>query len=94
MAHQIDADVFIILTAIEKVAVNFGKPDQKWLDDMTVDEAKAYAASGEFAKGSMLPKIEAAIQFAEQKLGRVAIITLLSKAKEGIEGKTGTRIHL
>lgn len=94
LAHQIDADVFIILTAIEKVAVNFGKPNQKWIDDMSVAEAKAYIAAGEFAKGSMLPKIEAAIQFAEQKLGRVAIITLLSKAKDGIEGKTGTRIHL
>lgn len=94
LAAEIDADVFIILTAVEKVAVNFGKPDQQWLDDITVEEARRYAAEGQFAAGSMLPKVDAAIKFAESKKGRTAIITLLEKAREGIEGKTGTRIHL
>lgn len=94
LADEIDADVFIILTAVEKVAVNFGKPDQQWLDDITVEEARQYAAEGQFAAGSMLPKVDAAIKFAESKKGRTAIITLLEKAREGIEGKTGTRIHL
>ncbi|WP_303058893.1 carbamate kinase [Veillonella magna] len=94
LASEIDADVFIILTAIEKVAVNFGKPNQQWLDDITVEEARQYAAEGQFAAGSMLPKVDAAIKFAESKKGRTAIITLLEKAREGIEGKTGTRIHL
>lgn len=93
LAQAIDADVFIILTAIEKVAIHFGKPNEQWLDEMTVAEAKQYAADGEFAAGSMLPKVEAAIQFADSKPGRTAIITLLEKAKEGLEGKTGTRIH-
>ena len=81
------------MTAIEKVAIHFGKPNEQWLDEMTVAEAKQYAANGEFAAGSMLPKVEAAIQFADSKPGRTAIITLLEKAKEGLEGKTGTRIH-
>lgn len=94
LAAEIDADVFIILTAVEKVAVNFGKPDQQWLDDITVEEARQYAEEGQFAAGSMLPKVDAAIKFAESKKGRTAIITLLEKAREGIEGKTGTRIHL
>lgn len=94
LAAEINADVFIILTAVEKVAVNFGKPDQQWLDDITVEEARQYAAEGQFAAGSMLPKVDAAIKFAESKKGRTAIITLLEKAREGIEGKTGTRIHL
>lgn len=93
LAQAIEADVFIILTAVEKVAIHFGKPEEQWLDEMTVAEAKAYALAGEFAAGSMLPKVEAAIDFADSKPGRVAIITLLEKAREGIEGKTGTRIH-
>lgn len=93
LAQAIEADVFIILTAVEKVAIHFGKPEEQWLDEMTVAEAKAYALAGELAAGSMLPKVEAAIDFADSKPGRVAIITLLEKAREGIEGKTGTRIH-
>ena len=92
LAQQLDADMLIILTAVEKVAVNFGKPDQKWLDHLTPDEARAYAAEGQFAPGSMLPKVEAAVKFAESKPGRTALITLLEKAKDGISGKTGTAI--
>lgn len=92
LAREIDADMLIILTAVEKVAINFGKPDEQWLDEITVDQAKQYIANNEFAAGSMLPKVEAAIAFAESKPGRTAMITLLEKAKDGILGKTGTRI--
>lgn len=92
MAKDLDADVLIILTAVEKVAVNYGKPDQKWLDTLTVEEARKYMEEGHFAPGSMLPKVEAAVSFAESKPGRQALITLLEKAKDGILGKTGTRI--
>jgi len=93
LAEQLDADMLIILTAVEKVAINFGKPDQKELDTLTPAEARKYIAEKQFAAGSMLPKVEAAVKFAESKPGRVAIITLLEKAKEGIDGKTGTRIQ-
>ena len=94
LAEELDADVLIILTAVEKVAVNFGKPDQKWLDRLTPEEAREYAGQGQFAPGSMLPKVEAAVKFAESKPGRTALITLLEKAKAGIAGETGTSISL
>ena len=93
MAEQLDADMLIILTAVEKVAVNFGKPDQRGLDELTPEEARRYIAEGQFAHGSMLPKVEAAVKFAESKPGRKALITLLEKARDGIAGKTGTVIH-
>ena len=92
LAEELDADMLIILTAVEKVAVNFNKPNQKWLDSLTPEEARAYMAEGQFASGSMLPKVEAAVKFAESRPGRTALITLLEKARDGIEGKTGTRI--
>lgn len=92
LAQQLDADMLIILTAVEKVAVNFGKPNQQWLDHLTPDEARTYIGEGQFAPGSMLPKVEAAVKFAESKPGRTALITLLEKAKDGISGKTGTAI--
>ncbi|MBD5148442.1 MAG: carbamate kinase [Oscillibacter sp.] len=92
LAELLDADALIILTAVEKVAVNFGKPDQKWLDHMTPAEARGYAAQGQFAPGSMLPKVQAALKFAESKPGRAALITLLEKAGEGMAGKTGTTV--
>ena len=94
LAEHLNADMLIILTAVEKVAVNFNKPDQKWLDTMTPDEARAYMAEGQFAPGSMLPKVEAAVKFAESKPGRTALTTLMEKARDGIDGKTGTRISL
>lgn len=94
MAKNLDADFLIILTAVEKVAVNYGKPDEKWIDHMTVEEAKQYMEEGHFAPGSMLPKVQAAVDFAESKPGRQALITLLEKAKDGINGVTGTRISL
>ena len=92
LAEELAADMLIILTAVEKVAVNFNKPNQKWLDSLTPEEARAYMAEGQFAPGSMLPKVEAAVKFAESRPGRTALITLLEKARDGIEGKTGTRI--
>lgn len=93
LAKELDADFLIILTAVEKAAINFGKPDVKWLDDISTDDAKKYIEEGHFAPGSMLPKVQAAVEFAESKPGRTALITLLEKAKEGILGSTGTRIH-
>ena len=92
MAEQLDADVLIILTAVEKVAVNFGKPDQKWLDSLTPEEARKYMDEGQFAPGSMLPKVQAAVRFAESRPGRKALITLLEKAGAGVAGETGTTI--
>ena len=94
MAEQLDADVLIILTAVEKVAVNFGKPDQRWLDSLTPEEARRYMDEGQFAPGSMLPKVQAAVKFAESRPGRQALITLLERAKAGIAGETGTTIAL
>ena len=94
LAELLDADVLVILTAVEQVAINFNKPDQKGLDDLTPAQAKVYMDENQFAKGSMLPKVQAAVKFAESKAGRTALITLLEKAKDGIEGKTGTRVHL
>lgn len=93
LAAQLGADYLVILTAVEKVAINFGKENQEWLSDLTVAQAKEYIAKEQFAKGSMLPKIEAAIRFAESGEGRHTLITLLDKAAEGIAGKTGTVIH-
>ena len=93
-AKELDADMLIILTAVEKVAVNFGKENEKWLDDLTVEDAKKYINEGQFAPGSMLPKVQAAVDFASSKEGRTAMITLLEKAKDGIQEKTGTKIHL
>ena len=93
LAAQLGADYLVILTAVEKVAINFGKENQEWLSDLTVEQAKVYIAEEQFAKGSMLPKIEAAIRFAESGEGRRTLITLLDKAAEGIAGKTGTVIH-
>ena len=93
LAQQVEADTLIILTAVEKVAVNFGKPDQKWLDELTPELARQYIAEGQFAPGSMLPKVEAAVKFAESAPGRSALITLLEKAKDGVHGRTGTAIH-
>ena len=94
LARQLDADCLIILTAVEKVAIHFGKPDEQWLSELTPDVARQYIADGEFAPGSMLPKVQAALEFAESKPGRTALITLLERAREGIAGETGTQIHL
>ena len=91
LASMIKADLFLISTAVEKVAINFNKPDQKWLDQMTVAEARAYLAEGQFAKGSMLPKIQAILKFMDQG-GKKALITDPEHIKDALEGKTGTWI--
>ena len=91
LASMIKADLFLISTAVEKVAINFNKPDQKWLDQMTVAEARQYLAEGQFAKGSMLPKIQAILKFMDQG-GKKALITDPEHIKDALEGKTGTWI--
>ena len=93
LAESLDADYLVILTAVEKVAVRFGKPDEEWLDALTPERAHELADAGEFGKGSMEPKVLAAAAFAESKPGRSALITLLEKARDGIDGKTGTTIR-
>lgn len=92
IAELTEADVLVILTAVEKVAISFGKPDEKWLDSMTVEEVEKYIESKEFAEGSMLPKVKAAIEFVTSKPERKALITSLEKAAEALNGKTGTWI--
>lgn len=94
LAKELDADYLIILTAVEKVALNFGTPEEKLLSDISVKEAKQYINEGHFAPGSMLPKVQAAVDFAGSKPGRTAVITLLEKARDAIRGETGTAFHL
>ncbi|HEX7973657.1 MAG TPA: carbamate kinase [Anaerolineales bacterium] len=90
LARNIHADLFLISTAVEKVAINFGKPDQKWLDRITLSEAKKYLAEGKhFAKGSMAPKIEAIIWFLEGG-GKQALITNPENIGRALKGETGT----
>ena len=92
LASSINANIFIIATAVEKVAINFGKPDQKWLDQITLAEAKAYLAEGiHFAKGSMAPKIQAAIMYLENG-GEKALITDPDNIGRALKGETGTWI--
>ncbi|MBR0462041.1 MAG: carbamate kinase [Erysipelotrichaceae bacterium] len=93
LALDLHADMLVILTAVEKVAINFNKPDQKNLDEMSLEEAKKYCQEGHFAKGSMLPKVESCIEYLEHTQNGQALITSLEKAKEALQGKTGTIIH-
>lgn len=93
LAKELDADCLIILTAVERVAINFGKENEEWLNDVSVDKMKQYVNEGHFAPGSMRPKVEAGIDFAKSKRGRYSLITLLEKARDGISGKTGTKIY-
>ncbi|HWS29668.1 MAG TPA: carbamate kinase [Clostridia bacterium] len=92
LAEDLDADALVILTAVEKVSINYNKPNQKDLSSLTASEAEQYIKEGHFAPGSMLPKIEAALMFVKSKKGRKAIITSLDKAVEALEGKAGTTI--
>lgn len=92
LAEELDADYLIILTAVEKVAINFGKDNERWLSKVNIEELDKYIYEGHFAPGSMLPKVEAARKFAISKKGRKALITSLEKASEGIKGETGTII--
>jgi len=91
LANSINADLFLISTAVEKVALNFNKPDQVWLDKMTVAEAKQYLEEGHFAKGSMEPKIKAIIKFLENG-GKEALITNPENIGRALKGETGTWI--
>lgn len=93
LAEAVDASLLIILTAVERVAIRFGQPDQRWLDSLTAEQAQRYCREGHFAPGSMLPKVEAAIAFVKSGPKREALITLLEKARDGIQGRTGTRVH-
>ena len=92
LAEEIEADEFVILTEVSKVAINFNKENEKFLDKMTVSEAKKYIEEGHFAPGSMLPKVMAALKFVEKYHDKKAYIASLDKAKEALEGKDGTMI--
>jgi carbamate kinase len=93
LAREIKADLFVISTAVEKVAINFGKPEQKWLDKMTLAEAKAYLAEGtHFAKGSMAPKIQAIVWYLESVPNGKALITNPENIGRALKGETGTWI--
>ena len=90
LAEQVNADVLMILTEVEKVAINFNKPNQQDLENISLAEAAQYMEEGHFAAGSMLPKVEAAMKFVRAFPQKKAIITSLDKAVEALEGKTGT----
>ena len=92
LAEEIGADALMILTEVEKVAVNFNKPDQQDLAHMTYAEAEKHCADGQFAPGSMLPKVQAAMKFVKANPDKKAIITSLDRAIDALEGKTGTVI--
>lgn len=93
LAEELNADLLLILTTVEKVSIHFGGPNEEPLEELTPDLARKYIADGEFAPGSMLPKVQAAVKFAESGENRTACITLLEKARDGMEGRTGTVIH-
>ena len=92
LAREINADTFLILTAVDKVCLNYNTDNEIMLDSLTKEEAEKYIDEGQFAKGSMLPKVEACLDFIGESTSRKAIISSLSKAKEAIDGKTGTVI--
>ncbi len=92
LARDIDADCLIILTAVDRVAINFGKPNQENLAQINLEQAEKYIAEGQFAKGSMLPKVQAAMEFVAQGENKEAYIALLDNARNVFSGETGTRI--
>ena len=92
LASVIDADILLILTAVDKVSINFNTANQKSIDTMTIEKATKYIEEGQFAKGSMLPKVEACIDFVKKKPEGIAIISALSQGEEALKGKTGTKI--
>ena len=93
LAEDCEADLLVLLTAVDHVAINFGKPDQVDLEDVSCDQAREYLEQGQFGKGSMEPKVRAAIKFVESRPGRSCVIGSLEKAAEAIAGLSGTRIH-
>ncbi len=92
LAEEVDADVLMILTEVEKVAINFNKPDQQDLSNMNLADAARYCEEGQFAPGSMLPKVQAAMKFVRAYPNKKAIITSLDKAIDALKGETGTTI--
>jgi len=90
LAEEVDADVLLILTEVEKAAINFGKPDQQWLSRLNLSDGARYIEEGQFAPGSMLPKVQAAMKFVRANPNRRAIITSLDKAIDALNGETGT----
>lgn len=92
LADNLNADILLILTAIDKVRIRYGKPDELSLDSMSLTDARRYIADGEFAAGSMLPKVEAAARFVENGNGRIAVIAALHQAGEAVKGQAGTVI--
>lgn len=92
LAEELDADYLFILTAVDRVMINYNKPDQKALEVMTIEEANQYIAEGHFAPGSMLPKVQAAMSFVEGNTKRTAIIASLDKAALALKGESGTKI--
>ena len=92
LALDLKADKLVILTAVDRVAINFNKPDQRDLARLTIEEANKYIAENQFAKGSMLPKVESCMEYVENTANGEALITSLQKAKEALKGNTGTII--
>lgn len=92
LAIEMEADILMILTEVPAVAIRFGKPDQTDLGEVTADELEQYAADGQFGTGSMLPKVQAAVEFVRSAPGRRAIITSLDLGLEALDGRAGTRI--
>lgn len=92
LAEILDADALVVLTAVDKVCVNFNKPDQKAIDVMSLEEVDKYINEKQFAPGSMLPKVEACKKFVQYNKNKIAIIASLSEAKEALQGTSGTRI--
>ena len=92
LAEATDADLLLILTAVDRVCINFNRPDRRELKEMTADEAERLAAEGQFAPGSMLPKVRAAVKFARSKPGRRAVVCSLEKATLALSGRSGTII--
>lgn len=93
LADEVDADLLMILTDVEKVAIHFQKPEEKWLEKVSVEELESYLQAGHFAKGSMEPKVKACLRFVSQGT-RSAIITDLLQVQKAIDNQTGTRIHI
>lgn len=91
LAQSLNVDLFLIATAVEQVAVNFKKPDQRWIDEMTVAEAEQYIADGHFAKGSMQPKVQSIVQYLKNG-GKMGLITTPWNIAKALQGETGTRI--
>lgn len=92
LAEQLDADELLILTSVEKVSVNFHKQDEEELGEISVAQAKEYMAEGQFEANTMLPKIQASVEFVEQGEGKKAVITSIDKAVDAYLGRTGTVI--